>query len=424
MKDFIQILKKRGMFHAATAGTEAQLAKEKTAAYIGFDPTAPSLHIGNLATIMLLKHLQLAGHRPVIVLGGATGMIGDPSFKAAERKLLDIDTLRHNQACIEKQLRRFLDFSGDNGALLVNNYDWFKDISFLDFLRDVGKYISVNYMMAKDSVKTRLTTGISYTEFAYSLLQAHDFYHLYTTHNVKMQMGGADQWGNITAGTELIRKKAQGAACGLTTPLIVKADGTKFGKTESGNVWLAPSMTSPYQFYQFWINTSDEDAEMLVKRMTLYPLEEIEGIIAEHRLAPHKRILQKALAKGVTCFVHSAETYQQVVKASEILFGAGPSEALRTLDEKLFLNMLAGVPKVTIDQNHTDSLTSLLSYGTHSRIFSSKRIAREVITAGGIRLNKVQLRDPNTLPSLDWLFGKYILVQKGKKHFFIIEKQG
>ena len=412
------------MFHAATAGTAAQLAKEKTAAYIGFDPTAPSLHIGNLATIMLLKHLQLAGHRPVIVLGGATGMIGDPSFKAAERKLLDIDTLRHNQVCIAKQLRGFLDFSGENGALLVNNYDWFKDISFLDFLRDVGKYISVNYMMAKDAVKTRLTIGISYTEFAYALLQAHDFYHLYTQHNVKMQMGGADQWGNITTGTELIRKKAQGAAFGLTTPLIVKADGTKFGKTESGNVWLKPSMTSPYEFYQFWINTSDEDAEMLVKRMTLYPLEEIEEIIAEHRLAPHKRILQKTLAKGVTCFVHSEETYQQVVKASEILFGGGPSEALHTLDEKLFLSMLAGVPKVTIDPTYTDSLVSLLSYGTQSRIFSSKRIAREVITAGGIRLNKVQRDDPNKLPPLDWLFGKYILVQKGKKHFFIIEKQG
>ena len=397
-----------------------------TSGYIGFDPSADSLHIGNLAAIMLLKRLQLAGHRPYVILGGATGMVGDPSFKAQERSLLSRDTLVHNQQSIEKQLRKFLDFTGENGAVVLNNYDWFKEMGFLSFLREVGKHISVNYMMAKESVKNRLKTGISYTEFAYQLLQGYDFCHLYTHHNVKLQMGGSDQWGNITTGIELIRRRENGVGYALTTPLITKRDGTKFGKTEKGNIWLDRRLTTPFAFYQFWLNCEDQLAALLVKRMTLMGREAIEKLLKTHEKAPHKRTLQRRLAWEMTMLVHSEQDASQVKEASEILFGNEPAERLKALEEQTLLESLAGVPHITITQEAWDTATSLvnlLSDSTGKRVFSSRRIAREIIGGGGLRINKERVKDVGTLPKPEWLHGKYLLIQRGKKHFYLLEKR-
>ncbi|MEM9738037.1 MAG: tyrosine--tRNA ligase [Bacteroidota bacterium] len=421
---FIKELQQRGMLHTITPKIEETLINT-TKAYVGIDPTAPSLHIGNLATLMLLRHFQLKGHRPILVLGGATGMIGDPSFKATERKLLDEEILRHHEACLAKQLRGLLDFSGQYAAILLNNYDWLKKINTLHFLRDTGKYISVNYMMSKDSVKNRMRTGISYTEFAYQLLQAYDFYHLYKEHDVKIQMGGADQWGNITTGIELIRKRLHASVHGLTTPLITKADGTKFGKTEQGNIWLDPTMTSPYHFYQFWLNCSDEEAVILMKRLTLEPLDAIQELIDSHRQYPHQRILQKRVAQHITCLVHSQATYQKVVKASTILFGNTSPKELGQLSKDELLDLLAEVPHIRIPSEkftHINSLTELLSTATDGVVCTSKREARELIQSGSIRINKMQYRNLSTLPTLTFLQGNYLLVQRGKKHYYLIER--
>lgn len=424
MQDFIENLHWRGMVHDVVPGTEAQLNKEKTAGYVGFDPTAPSLHIGNLATIMLLKHFQLAGHRPVVVVGGATGMVGDPSWKATERDILREEELRHNQTCISKQLKCFLDFSDrKDGAVLLNNLDWFKDIGFLQFLREVGKHISVSYMMAKDSVKQRLETGISFTEFSYQLLQGYDFYHLYTHYNVKLQMGGADQWGNLTTGTELIRRKTGGTAFALTTPLITKTDGSKFGKTEQGNVWLDPTMTSPYAFYQFWLNCSDEDAHKLIKVFTLLDQVAIETLCQTHRATPHQRILQKAIAKELTIRVHSEQAYRQAAQATEVLFGAATQADIQALSEQDLLTIFASVPKITISKAQWADLADvaeLVSSTTQGIIFKSKGEARRIIQGGGLSINKVKITDPHQRPHVKRLHDRYLLVQQGKKHYYLI----
>lgn len=428
MKDFIGELKWRGMIHDMIPGTEEQLRKEMTTAYIGFDPTASSLHIGNLATIMLLKHFQLAGHKPIALVGGATGMIGDPTGKSEERNLLDEEVLRKNQEGIRNQLKKFLDFdAGDNAAELVNNYDWIKEFSFLEFLREAGKHITVNYMMAKDSVKKRLETGLSFTEFSYQLLQGYDYYWLYMHKNVKLQMGGSDQWGNITTGTEFIRRKAGGEAYALTTPLVTKADGSKFGKSESGNVWLDPEMTSPYQFYQFWLNCSDEDAHKLIRVFTLLPKEEIEVLEAAHAENPNERILQKAIARDVTIRVHSEEDYAMAVRASSILFGKSTTDDLAQLNEKILLQVFEGVPHVTISSqelNSAENVTDLLSEITKGVIFSSKGEARRMIKGGGVSINKQKVSSPEQLPEYELLQLKYLLVQKGKKNYFLIKIEG
>ncbi len=425
MSDFIKELKWRGMIHDMTPGTGEQLEKEMTSAYIGFDPTAKSLHIGNLATIMLLKHFQLAGHRPFALVGGATGMVGDPSGKSEERNLLDEETLRFNQECVKKQLEKFLDFDcGNNSAVMVNNYDWFRNIGFLEFLRDAGKHITVNYMMAKDSVKNRLETGISFTEFSYQLLQGYDFYHLYKSHNVKLQMGGSDQWGNILTGTEFIRRKINGDAFALTAPLVTKADGTKFGKTESGNVWLDPEMTSPYKFYQFWLNASDEDAHTLIRVFTLLNEGEITKLEKEHDQTPHLRILQKVLAEEITTTVHSKEAYNNAVSASQILFGRSTTEELAKINEATLLSVFEGVPKSTISRNElNDSIdyTDLLSVKTNQLIFKSKGEARRMIQGGGVSINKIKLTSPEEKPVIELLQNKYLLIQKGKKNYYLIE---
>lgn len=424
MKNFIANLQWRGMIHDSIRGTEAQLKKEQTAGYIGFDPTAPSLHIGNLATIMLLKHFQLAGHKPMVLIGGATGMIGDPSGKAEERKLLDEDVLRHHQIHIKKQLYKFLDFTCEENAVeMVNNYDWFKEFNLLSFLREVGKHLSLNYMMAKDAVKKRLETGISYTEFVYQLLQGYDFYHLYTTKNVKLQMGGADQWGNLTTGAELIRKKAGGKAFALTTPLITKADGSKFGKTEKGNIWLAPEMTSPYAFYQFWLNCLDEEAIKLIKIFTLLEREEIEALIQAHKATPHQRILQKAIAKEVTTRVHGEKDCLLAVKASELLFGDAPQEDLATLDGNTLLTILEGVPQIKINKEQLQRLldvSELVSSATQAFICKSKGEARRMIQGGGLRINKIKITNPHQPPPFALLQDRYLLVQKGRKNYYLI----
>ncbi len=428
--NFIEELRWRGMLQDMMPGTEEQLQKEMTAAYIGFDPTASSLHIGNLATIMLLKHFQLCGHKPIALVGGATGMIGDPSGKAAEREFLSEDTLRYNQECIKKQLEKFLDFSEiDNSAEVVNNYDWFKEFSFLGFLREAGKHLSVNYMMSKDSVKKRLETGISFTEFSYQLLQGYDFYWLYKNKNVRLQMGGSDQWGNITTGTEIIRRKEGGAdeiehkAYALTTPLVTKADGTKFGKSESGNVWLDSSMTSPYQFYQFWLNATDADCARLLRVFTLLSKEEIEKLEAEHAEAPHLRIMQKALAKDVTIRVHSEKDYDIAVKASEILFGKGTLEVLQGMSDTDILAVFDGVPQTSItlaDFEASPTVTDLVSVITNAEIYPSKGEARRAIQGNALSINKTKIADPNHSASFDLLNGKYLLVGKGKKNHLII----
>jgi len=408
---------------------EEQLKKEVTSAYVGIDPTADSLHIGHLVGVMMLKHFQLAGHKPIVLVGGATGMIGDPSGKSQERNLLDEPTLRHNQDCLKIQLSKFLDFEskGANAAEMVNNYDWMKDFSFLGFIRDIGKHITVNYMMAKDSVKKRLdpesgAAGMSFTEFTYQLVQGTDFLHLYETKNCKLQMGGSDQWGNITTGTELIRRKAGGEAFALTCPLIKKADGTKFGKTESGNVWLDPVRTSPYTFYQFWLNTSDIDAEKYIKIFTILPKETVDQLIEEHQQAPHLRQLQKVLAKEVTCMVHSESDYNLAVEASEILFGKGTEETLRKLDEATFLSVFEGVPQFEIAKSELETGINIIDLlAEKTTVFPSKGEARRTIAGGGVAVNKVKVEGPDEIITRSKLIGdKYLLVQKGKKNYFLL----
>jgi len=423
-KNFVEELKWRGMLHDIMPGTEEQLAKEVTSGYIGFDPTADSLHIGNLAQIMVLVHFQRCGHKPFALVGGATGMVGDPSGKSAERNLLSEETLNHNVACVQKQLEKFLAFGkGDNAAEMVNNYDWFKEFSFLDFIRDVGKYITVNYMMGKDSVKNRLETGLSFTEFTYQLVQGYDFYWLFHHRNCKLQMGGSDQWGNIVTGTELIRRKANGDAFALTTKLVTKADGSKFGKTEGGNIWLDATKTSPYKFYQFWLNTSDEDASNYIKIFTLLSKDEIEVLLAEHLVSPHQRKLQQALAKEVTIRVHSEADYETALKASSILFGNSTTGDLIGLDENTLLNVLDGVPQVTITKSNYESaatITDLLSEVTQGSIFPSKGEARKMILGGGVSVNKEKVSDASAKPVFGLLQQKYLLVQKGKKNYYLI----
>ena len=415
------------MIHDIMPGTEEQLAKEMTTAYVGIDPTADSLHIGHLVSVMILKHFQRCGHKPIFRVGGATGMIGDPSGKSLERNLLDEQTLRRNQEGIRRQLERLVDFSSDepNAAELVNNYDWMKEFSFLEFIRDIGKCITVNYMMAKDSVKKRFNgegEGMSFTEFTYQLVQGTDFLHLYQHKNCKLQMGGSDQWGNITTGTELIRRKTGGEAFALTCPLIKKADGTKFGKTESGNVWLDPRYTSPYKFYQFWLNVSDEDAERYVKIFTMLDRETIEGLVAAHREAPHLRGLQKALACEVTCMVHGEEEYRRAVEASEILFGGATAEALRGIDEQTFLQVFEGVPRFEISRPLIEGGVGFLALCTeHAAVFPSKGEARKLIQGGGVSLNKRKIAAVDCMVgSADLLSGRYLLVQKGKKNYYLI----
>ncbi|HJG74979.1 MULTISPECIES: tyrosine--tRNA ligase [Alistipes] len=425
--NFVEELRWRGMIHDIMPGTEEQLAKEMTTAYVGIDPTADSLHIGHLVSVMILKHFQRCGHKPIFLVGGATGMIGDPSGKSLERNLLDEQTLRRNQEGIRRQLERLVDFSSDepNAAELVNNYDWMKEFSFLEFIRDIGKCITVNYMMAKDSVKKRFNgegEGMSFTEFTYQLVQGTDFLHLYQHKNCKLQMGGSDQWGNITTGTELIRRKTGGEAFALTCPLIKKADGTKFGKTESGNVWLDPRYTSPYKFYQFWLNVSDEDAERYVKIFTMLDRETIEGLVAAHREAPHLRGLQKALACEVTCMVHGEEEYRRAVEASEILFGGATAEALRGIDEQTFLQVFEGVPRFEISRPLIEGGVGFLALCTeHAAVFPSKGEARKLIQGGGVSLNKRKIAAVDCMVgSADLLSGRYLLVQKGKKNYYLI----
>ncbi|WP_028982143.1 tyrosine--tRNA ligase [Sporocytophaga myxococcoides] len=423
MKNFVEELKWRGMVHDIMPGTEELLNKGITAGYIGFDPTASSLTVGNLVQVMILVHFQNAGHKPVALVGGATGMIGDPSGKSEERKLLSEETLTHNQNCVKKQLSKFLAFTGDNAAEVVNNYDWFKDFSFIGFLRDVGKHLTVNYMMSKESVKKRLETGISFTEFSYQLLQGYDYLHLYKNKNCRLQMGGSDQWGNITAGTELVRRMEGGEAFALTTPLLTKADGTKFGKSEGGNIWLDPAMTSPYKFYQFWLNSADDDAKKFIRIFTLKTKEEIEALEKEHETAPHLRIIQKALAEEITTRVHSKDDYMTAVKASEILFGKSTTEDLESLDEDTLLSVFEGVPQVDITKDvlaETPTITDLLSVATGNVIFASKGEARKMITGGGVSINKVKIESEQRI-DYKLLQNKYLLVQKGKKNYFLLK---
>ena len=427
--NFVEEIRWRGMLHDIMPGTEEQLQKEMTAAYVGIDPTANSLHIGHLVGVMMLKHFQAAGHKPIVLVGGATGMIGDPSGKSQERNLLDEKTLRYNQECLKKQLEKLLDFNSgiENGAEMVNNYDWMKEYSFLDFIRDIGKHITVNYMMAKDSVKKRIgeeaKTGMSFTEFSYQLVQGTDYYHLYKEKNCKLQMGGSDQWGNITTGTELIRRKLGGEAFALTCPLITKADGNKFGKTEEGNVWLDPELTSPYKFYQFWLNVSDEDAEKYIKIFTMLPKAEIEFLIEKHRTEPHMRALQQRLAKEVTCMVHSENDYNTAVAASIILFGKATTEELKNLDEKTFLSVFEGVPMFDIEKSKIESGINVLSLlAEETQVFPSKGELRRTIQGGGVSINKEKVASEEiSIDSSRLLNNKYILVQKGKKNYFLIK---
>ena len=423
--NFIEELRWRGMIHDLTPGTEEQLLKEATPAYIGYDPTSDSLHIGNLASIMMLVHLQRAGHKPFALVGGATGMIGDPSGKSEERNLLDETTLRHNQECIQQQLEKFLDFNcGANSAEVVNNFDWTKNFSFLQFLRDVGKHITVNYMMAKDSVKKRMDSGggISFTEFSYQLVQGYDYCWLYKHKGVKLQMGGSDQWGNILTGTELIRRKLGGEAYALTCPLITKADGGKFGKTESGNVWLDPKKTSPYKFYQFWLNASDDDASEYIRKFTLLSKEVIDELQTQHKEAPHLRILQKKLAEEITIRVHSREELQSAIEASEILFGKGTAESLVRLSEETLLSVFEGVPQSSIDKTQLAEAINIVDFlaGT-TDIFPSKGEARRMLKEGGVQVNKVKVGESFMINRECLLNGKYLLVQKGKKNYYLVQ---
>ncbi len=430
MKNFIEELRWRGMIHDIMPGTEEELMKGPASAYVGIDPTGDSLHIGHLVSIMILKHFQACGHKPFALVGGATGMIGDPSMKSQERNLLDEQTLAHNVKCIKAQLARFLDFESDapNKAELVNNYDWMKDYTFINFTRDIGKLITVNYMMSKDSVKKRLSRdsseGMSFTEFTYQLLQGYDFLYLYQHRDVKLQLGGADQWGNITTGTELIRRSCGGEAYALTCPLITKADGGKFGKTEKGNIWLDAERTSPYQFYQFWLNVSDDDAERYIKIFTMLDRETIEAAVSAHRECPEKRELQKILAREVTIMVHGEKEYETAVVASSMLFGKATTEDLKSLDEKTFLAVFDGVPTFGIDRAKLP-LGILDALAVETSVFPSKGEARKMIQQNGFSLNKAKMNDAaRNLTEDDIIDGKYILVQKGKKDYYIIIVNG
>ncbi|MEZ5199094.1 MAG: tyrosine--tRNA ligase [Bacteroidales bacterium] len=427
--NFVEELKWRGMIHDMTPGTEEQLLREKTSGYIGFDPTADSLHVGNLVPVMLLVHLQRSGHKPIVLVGGATGRVGDPSGKTEERQLLSIENINHNLESQKKQLMKFLDFeTGENKAEIVNNYDWFKDYHFLDFIRDVGKHITINYMLAKESVKNRLESGMSFTEFSYQLVQGYDFYWLYKNKNCKLQLGGSDQWGNITTGKELIRRMYHDSGLGeaeafaLTCPLITKADGSKFGKSEGGNVWLDPQRTSPYKFYQYWLNVSDEDAGKLIRFFTLLSKQEIEELERQHNEAPHLRILQKELAKEVTIRVHSVEDYNQAVEASQILFGKGTTETLHKLSEDILLSVFEGVPQSEVSKSDIESGVEIIDFLVDkANIFASNGEARRMLKDNGVAINKSKVKDDYQIGYKDLLNGKYILVQKGKKNYFLVK---
>ena len=427
MKNFIEEVTWRGMLQDVMPGTEEHLMEQMRVAYVGIDPTADSLHIGHLVGVMLLKHFQLSGHKPLALVGGATGMIGDPSGKSNERNLLDEATLRHNQDAIKGQLSRFLDFTSDatNAAELVNNYDWMKDFSFLDFIRDIGKHITVNYMMSKDSVKKRLTSeaaeGMSFTEFTYQLVQGYDFLHLYREKNCTLQMGGSDQWGNITTGTELVRRIAGGKTYALTCPLITKADGTKFGKSEGGNIWLDAARTSPYKFYQYWLNTSDVDAEKYIKIFTFLSKEEIEVLTEKHREAPHLRLLQKRLAEDIMVMVHSAEDLENAIKASNILFGNSTSDDLKQLDEATFLDVFDGVPQAEISKNEIESGIAIITVLNEKTGFmKSNGEARRALTANSISVNKEKVAEDFVLSNKDLINSQFVLLQSGKKNYFVV----
>ncbi|TQI72034.1 tyrosyl-tRNA synthetase [Gramella sp. Hel_I_59] len=426
-KNFVKELTWRGMLHDTMPGTEEHLMEEMRAAYVGIDPTADSLHIGHLVGVMMLRHFQLAGHKPYALVGGATGMIGDPSGKSTERNLLDEKTLRHNQNSLKEQLSRFLDFDSehDNAAVLVNNYDWMKDFSFLEFIRDVGKHITVNYMMSKDSVKKRLSSessvGMSFTEFTYQLVQGYDFLHLYRENDCTLQMGGSDQWGNITTGTELIRRIGDGKGYALTCPLITKADGTKFGKTEGGNIWLDKERTSPYKFYQYWLNTSDEDAEKYIKIFTFLSKEEIDSLIAEHKEAPHKRELQKELGKQVTTMVHSEEDYNNALAASEVLFGKSTAADFRKLDEATFLDIFEGVPQADIAMTEIENgLDMIAALAAQTNFLKSNGEARRALKENSVAVNKEKVKEDYTITKDDLINNKYVILNKGKKNTYII----
>ena len=428
MKNLIAELQWRGMVQDIMPGTEEQLNKEMTTGYIGFDPTADSLHIGNLVPIILLIHLQKCGHKPIALVGGATGMVGDPSGKSEERNLLSEETLNHNIACVKKQLEKFLDFkTGEaNAAEMANNYDWFKDFTFLNFIRDVGKHITVNYMMSKDSVKKRLEgdNGMSFTEFTYQLVQGYDFYYLHKNKNCKLQMGGSDQWGNIVTGTELIRRKSGGEGFAFTCPLITKADGGKFGKSEKGNIWLDANKTSPYQFYQFWLNAADADAEKYIKIFTFLSKNEIDTLLEAHKGNEQQRLLQKKLAEEVTCLVHSRADYEFAVKASDILFNNDTAEILQQLNEEQLLQVLDGVPTVNIAKTTLDEGIDIVSFLVDTKIFPSKGQAREMVQGGGVSINKIKVATIEYLVKSENLLNrKYLLIQKGKKNYYLLVVQ-
>jgi len=428
MINFVEELRWRGMIHDIMPGTEEFLLKERSSAYVGFDPTADSLHIGHLVGVMMLKHFQNAGHTPIVLIGGATGMIGDPSGRSEERNLLSEETLSHNQACLKRQFEKFLDFSSSapNRAVMVNNYDWMKEYSFLGFIRDIGKHITVNYMMSKDSVKKRLDSetgqGMSFTEFSYQLVQGTDYLQLYSDHGCRLQMGGSDQWGNIVTGTELIRRKTGGEAWAMTCPLITKSDGRKFGKTESGNVWLDPSKTTPYSFFQFWLNVADDDAEKFIKIFTMLSRSEIEDLVAAHRAEPHQRLLQKRLAEEVTVMAHSREEYDAAVEASQILFGKGTTEQLQRMDEKTFLSVFEGVPLFDIDREMLSAGVNVSDLcALHTKIAESKGEIRRLIQGGGVSLNRSRVDSPDMTVTADHLLNnRYLLIQKGKKSYYLV----
>ena len=427
-KNFVEELQWRGMLHDVMPGTEEHLQEGMRSAYLGFDPTADSLHIGHLVGVMMLRHFQSAGHKPLALIGGATGMIGDPSGKSKERNLLDEEALKANQEAIKKQLSKFLDFSGkeENGAEMVNNYDWMKEFSFIDFIRDVGKHITVNYMMAKDSVKKRFTSesseGMSFTEFTYQLVQGYDFFHLYKTRNCTLQMGGSDQWGNITTGTEMIRRIGSGKAYALTCKLITKADGTKFGKSEGGNIWLDPERTSPYKFYQYWINTSDEDAEKFIKIFTFIEKQEIESLIAKHNEAPHARLLQKRLAEELTEMVHSKGDLENAIKASNVLFGKSTAEDLKGLDEKTFLDVFDGVPQAEVEKAKiVAGLDMIGALAAETDFLPSNGEARRALKANSVAVNKEKVKEDYAITEADLINGKYVIINKGKKNTYIIK---
>ncbi len=428
IKNFVEELTWRGMIHTVMPGAEAHLMESMRSAYVGFDPTADSLHIGNLVPIMLLAHYQRCGHRPVALVGGATGMIGDPSGKSNERNLLDEKTLRHNQEAIKNQLAHFLDFESDaeNAAVLVNNYDWMKDFSFLEFIRDVGKHITVNYMMAKDSVKNRISSesseGMSFTEFTYQLVQGYDFLHLYKEKDCTIQMGGSDQWGNITTGTELIRRIDSGKGYAITCPLITKSDGSKFGKSEGGNIWLDPNRTSPYKFYQYWLNSSDEDAEKYIKIFTFLAEDEINDLIKEHQEAPHLRVLQKRLAEEITTMVHSKADLDNAIKASNILFGKSTSEDLKQLNEQTFLDVFDGVPQTEIAKSDIENgLDIIAALAEKGQFLKSNGEARRALKENSISVNKEKVKEDYTITTKDLINNKFVLLQRGKKNYFVLQ---